>query len=685
MAACLRRVALAGCVSVGLLAPAAPAVTRYVWTNSPSPGAGHLSWETAARTIQAAVDAAVSNDTILVTNGVYDSGGRAVYGSLTNRVAIDRPVTVRSVNGPDVTVVRGPGMYGVVEVRCAYVGHGARLEGLTLTNGWPRQWDGDVRTERSGGGVWCEPDGVVSNCLITGCGAMRYGGGAFGGLLVDCTLAGNNAYSGGGGACSGVLFRCTLRDNESQFSGGGALGSALSHCTLSNNVAGFRAGGAYLGILEHCNVVGNTSWDSGGGTFGSALTHCDLRGNTASFGGGGACEGLLTDCTLTGNHSGSQGGGAHVATLVRCACIGNTAKEGGGVYHGVSSNCIFRGNSAEEGGGAHQGALYDCTFTSNSATDGGGAIYSTLYDCSFTRNTAASRGGGTAWGTLYRCALNGNRAWGSGGGAYNGKLYDCALVGNAVTNNGGGASEGTLSNCTLVSNVAASAGGAYYETLYNCILWNNVASRDPNWSGGALRACCTTPLPTGVGNITNAPLFADAAAGDFRLQPGSPCVNRGTNQAWMVGARDLAGHPRVIGGCVDMGALESTNGATAAGLPWGWLVEHGLATDGSADARDADGDGASTEDEFTASTNPTNRASRLAITALQPRPEGTRLAWQGGVDAWQYVQCASRPGATGALWQTVFTSAPPTPASATAVLPPGTNRGAFYRLKAVRR
>ena len=189
------------------------------------------NWVNAATNIQAAIDVAQNGDTVLVTNGVYDTGGIAVNSVLTNRIAITKAITVRSVNGPQVTSIVGKEPLGNTAVRCAYVGSNACLVGFTLTNGYTQYTNDSLNRVGSGGGVWCESvSAVLSNCVLTGNRAYCYGGGAYGGTLFNCTLTGNSASTvgngggGGGGACYSTLYNCMLTDNGVWYGDGGGGG-----------------------------------------------------------------------------------------------------------------------------------------------------------------------------------------------------------------------------------------------------------------------------------------------------------------------------------------------------------------------------------------------------------------------------------------------------------------------------
>ena len=102
----------------------------------------------------------------------------------------------------------------------------------------------------------------------------------------------------------------------------------------------------------------------------------------------------------------------------------------------------------------------------------------------------------------------------------------------------------------------------YNGTLYNCISWsNNVADSQVT---AYYSRCVGYTNDDAVGNIANDPRFVsngsgygtNHVAGNYRLASGSPCVNTGTNQAWMTNSVDLDGRARIRYGRVDMGAYE---------------------------------------------------------------------------------------------------------------------------------
>jgi hypothetical protein len=250
-----------------LHALSASAAVRYVNASSPSPISPYTSWPSAAKNIQDAVDVSSGGDLILVTNGVYNAGGK-VSGSLSNRVMVTTRLTLQSVNGPAFTLIQGRQVAvttnGLGAVRCVYLTSGASLIGFTLTNGATLQ-SGAFDIEQSGGGVI---GGVVSNCVIIGNSANLAGGGAYSVALSNCVLAANTTlgvgsfFSEGGAAKVCGLYYCTLSNNAALSPGGNTLGlggaanqSYLFRCTLSGNST-MAGGGEYNCTLEDCVLSG---------------------------------------------------------------------------------------------------------------------------------------------------------------------------------------------------------------------------------------------------------------------------------------------------------------------------------------------------------------------------------------------------------------------------------------------
>ncbi len=325
------------------------APVHYVVPDNPTPSYPYGSWATAAPNIQEAIDAAtVPGAVVLVTNGTYQTGGRAVYGTLLNRVAATQPVLLRSVNGPASTVIVGAQPNGDSAVRCVHLGAGAALEGFTLTNGATRL-AGDETLEQAGGGIWCEQtSGVISNCVLAGC-TGGHGGAAYGGTFVGCTLQRNSSVNGGGGVEAATLQNCLLSQNTSTGYGGGAKACTLNSCTLQGNSTSGWGGGASDSVLNDCLVTGNAapaSTSSGGGAHDCFLEHCLVTSNTASTAAGVTfCS--AANCLFIGNTASQRGGGAGFGSLRSCTIVGNTAlSEGGGVYDSAMENCIVYYNQA---------------------------------------------------------------------------------------------------------------------------------------------------------------------------------------------------------------------------------------------------------------------------------------------------------------------------------------------------
>jgi len=233
---------IAGCLAFLILR--APASVLYVDINSTNPIAPYPTWATAATNIQDAINSATAGDSVLVTNGVYASGGKVMAGDLANRVALFKPVTVLSVNGYAATVIQGAwdpaSTNGPGAVRCAYLTNGAVLKGFTLQNGATRA-NGDFLSGgplESGGAVWCvSTNSIVANCLLTNNTAIYGGGIAYGTLKNSRVIYSLATY--GGAAYYAVLINCTASLNYTP--------TAFS----------YDGAGTYAGITRNSIVVGN--------------------------------------------------------------------------------------------------------------------------------------------------------------------------------------------------------------------------------------------------------------------------------------------------------------------------------------------------------------------------------------------------------------------------------------------
>jgi len=266
----------AAVVLTGLLAGGASAQDyHYVAQAGQTSTSPYLSWDTAASNIQDAVDAAVDGDTVLVTNGLYEAGGRnSEAGVITNRVVVELAITVQSVNGPAVTAIRGQIADDPSATRCVYLDKGAILAGFTLTNGGAYF---DSFGENSiGGGAFINDDGTLSNCWVRGCARSGVAVGLWG-SVVDCILQGNSGINGGGVFfdADGEITRCLILDNTALIGGGVALGAAT---------------------MRDCLVCGNTATDptmgAGGGVyaFGNDIINCTIAWNESYYLGGGVAD-----------------------------------------------------------------------------------------------------------------------------------------------------------------------------------------------------------------------------------------------------------------------------------------------------------------------------------------------------------------------------------------------------------
>lgn len=220
-------------------------------------------------------------------------------------------------------------------------------------------------------------------------------------------------------------------------------------------------------------------------------------------------------------------------------CQGNPESHRGFVFSsGEGSASVLEGITIRNGyvgSGMRGGAILcsagaaptirNCVIEGCEAVGGGGAI-----GCSGASPTIAAM------------VFAGNQTSGLGGAilACDGAqpvVSGSTLYGNGATGGGGGiwvcsSSAATLENCIVAGGVAGGAvgcaGGGAIATLECCDLFGNAGG---DWTG------CIAEQLGQSGNIALDPRFCDAEAGNFHLQPDSPCREEANPSCGLIGAR----------------------------------------------------------------------------------------------------------------------------------------------------
>ena len=472
---------------------APPMAVLYVDDSSTAVGGDGLSWATAFKELQAALDAAPAH---IPPGGWLEIHiGQGTYKP-THRID---PADPRSATFQCLSSVALMGGY-------AGVAPGAPNPDARDVNLYPTTLSGDLLGNDGPTGSFTNYDDKAYHVEITS------------GTDITCILDGLNITAGN--AC------CGFEQFDPRGFGGGVQNLAgsptLINCRITYCV-GNRGGGFY-------NEQGNPSFfactfstnqaqginregaglRSEGGSV--SIMNCRFENGLAIRGGGVECEhGLATivGCTFANNSVGEDGDGGGICGLF--------------ARIDVVSSWFQNNTSANDGGGAAllsggAATLHCCTFVSNSALFAGGlSIYSTpttISDCMFTSNHATTFGDGgglridsSGASLVTRCQFTGNTAQGAGGGLdlattpAGMTVTECLFENNSAAMTGGGAiavggGSPTISSCRFQGNIATSNGGAIritlnnsstsHPALVNCLFWNNRTIGSQLQRGGAV-------------------------------------------------------------------------------------------------------------------------------------------------------------------------------------------------------
>jgi len=314
-------------------------------------------------TIQAAIDAAVNGDTVLVAPGTYKE----------NINFQGKAISVVSQSGPSVTTIDGGGIDTVVTFRTNET-VAAVLNGFTITGGFS-QTTSPSGNLGEGGGVYIGfASPTITNNVITnnqacdGDGVFVYFGSP---VIQGNTITSNvqNGCSGGTegggifilGAGTAKILGNLIANNTNFFAGGGIALNAAGTPLIQDNIISGNNGGEFGGGISMLNesspqVVQNliihNQASQGGGLYwlipfnppGILVLNNTIAGNTATQGSGAFADGFDSNAQLANNIIVGTGG----IEAVFCGSFGHSIPAGfiandafsaaGSAYGGICGN-----------------------------------------------------------------------------------------------------------------------------------------------------------------------------------------------------------------------------------------------------------------------------------------------------------------------------------------------------------
>ncbi|MFC1594205.1 S8 family serine peptidase [Candidatus Omnitrophota bacterium] len=175
-------------------------------------------------TIGAAINAVRAGHVITVMPGTYNE----------NIVLPDKQITIKSLDGPDETIIHGVGNGPAVRF-LPTTGPAATIDGFTITGG---------NHVSNGGGIYAEAaiSPIIKNCkIINNTSAVRGGGVHFYSTMnpkiINCLIADNTALYGGGVNIEGTgltLLNSTIADNSATWAG--AIHGELASVEVTNSI-----------------------------------------------------------------------------------------------------------------------------------------------------------------------------------------------------------------------------------------------------------------------------------------------------------------------------------------------------------------------------------------------------------------------------------------------------------------